>query len=227
MKNLRTRIAILVISFVSFLGVQTTANSVEGLSVGLGYTSSVFAAKGEELGKSGTSTAFQSKGTETGMFTDSTGSIFAEYGVGMVSFGVEYTLEEIQTPENTNIQQNSATMGDDITNTVKASFKDHTTIYAHVNLTENAYLKAGYVMTTAETQENLGTGGAYGDEDITGYTVGLGYQHNLDNGFFVRAEGSASDYDDVSTTNTNDSTKKIEVSDMFGVNGSIKIGKSF
>ena len=227
MKNLRTRIAILVISFVSFLGVQTTANSVEGLSVGLGYTSSVFAGTGKETSTSGVNTVRTTGDQETGIFTDSTGSIFAEYGVGMVSFGIEYTLEDIKTPENTNVQQDSATSGTDITNTVKVSFKDHTSIYANLNLTENAYLKAGYVMTTAATQENLGTGGAYGDEDISGYTVGIGYQHNLDNGFFVRAEGTASDYDDVSTTNSNDSTKKIEVSDMFGVNGSIKIGKTF
>ena len=56
MKNLRTRIAILVISFVSFLGVQTTANSVEGFSIGLGYTSSVFMGTGKETSTSGAAT---------------------------------------------------------------------------------------------------------------------------------------------------------------------------
>jgi len=227
MKNLRTRIAILVISFVSFLGFQTTANSVEGLSIGLGYTSSVFAGTGKETSTSGANTVRTTGNQETGIFTDSTGSIFAEYGVGMLSIGIEYNLEDIQTPENTNIQSLTATSGTEVTNTVKASFKDHTSIYAHLNFTENAYLKAGYLMTSVATEENLGTGGAYGDVDISGYTVGVGYQHNLENGFFVRAEGTASDYEDISANNSNEVDKRIDISDMYGVNGSIKIGKTF
>ena len=43
MKNLKTRLAVLAISFVSFLGIQTANSaSLEGLSVGLGYNSGAY-----------------------------------------------------------------------------------------------------------------------------------------------------------------------------------------
>ena len=120
-------------------------------------------------------------------------------------------MEDIQTPQNTNKQRTTAEAGALITNTVKASFEDHTTIYANVNITDNAYVKVGYVMADVATQESLGTGGAYPNVDTTGYTVGLGYQHTVDNGFFARIELAASDYDDVSVLNSNETDKKIEV----------------
>lgn len=228
MKNLRTRIAILVISFVSFLGVQTTANSVEGFSIGLGYTSSVFMGTGKETSTSGAATTVRNVSQEeTGLFQDSVSSAFIEYDVGMVSIGIEYNLEDIKTPENKNIQTATTTTGTQLTNTVKATFEDHTAIYANLNLTENAYLRFGYLMADVATQESLGTGGAYPNVDTTGYTVGLGYQHNVDNGFFARIEFSASDYDDVSAQNSNETDKKVEVSEMYGAHASLKIGKSF
>jgi len=227
MKNLKTRMAILVISFVSFLGIQT-ANSLEGFSVGLGYTSSGFIGKGKETSTSGGATTVRlTDHEETGAFTDTVSSAFVEYNVGMVSIGVEMNLEDIQTPENTNVQAGTSTPGTELTNTVKASFEDHTTIYANLNLTDNSYLKLGYLMTDVATQENLGTGGAYPNVDISGYTVGLGYQHSLDNGFFARVEGSVSDYEDVTANNSNETDKKISMTDMFGVSGTIKIGKTF
>ena len=91
----------------------------------------------------------------------------------------------------------------------------------------NTYLKVGYVMVDVLTQENLGTGSKYNDVDTNGITVGLGYQFNADNGVFVRAEVSATAYDDVSATSTVDSSKQVEVSDMYGAIGALKIGKSF
>ena len=227
MNNLRTKIAILVISFVSFLGIQT-ANALEGFSVGLGYTSSAFMGTGKETSTSGAATTVRNVShEETGIFQDSVSSAFVEYNLGMVSIGIEYNLDDIKTPENKNIQTASTTTGTELTNTVKATFEDHTSIYANVNFTENAYLKLGYIMTDVATQENLGTGGAYPNVDTTGYTVGLGYQHTVDNGFFARIELAASDYDDVSALNSNETDKKVEVNDMYGAHASLKIGKTF
>ena len=89
------------------------------------------------------------------------------------------------------------------------------------------YLKLGYHMVDVLTQESLGTGSKYGDTDTTGISVGLGYQYTADNGVFIRAEVSASEYDDVNATNTVDSSKTVEVTEMYGAVGSIKVGKSF
>ena len=228
MKNLKTRLAVLAISFASFLGIQTANSaSLEGLSVGVGYTSGVFMGTGKETSTSGAGTVRHTDGEETGVFQDSVSSAFVEYNVGMVSVGVEYYLEDINTPENTNSQWTSGIAGSRVNNTVKASFQDHTTIYANLNITESAYLKVGYVMVDVATEESLGTGGAYPNVDTSGYTVGVGAQYNADNGFFVRIEGTVSDYDDVSATNSNEADKKVSVSNMYGAGASLKVGKSF
>ena len=113
------------------------------------------------------------------------------------------------------------------TNTVKATFEDHTTIYANVNFTPNSYFKIGYLMTDVATEESLGTGGAYPNVDTDGYTLGLGYQYTADNGVFARVEVTGSQYDDVSATNSNESDKKVEVTSMYGASAALKIGKSF
>lgn len=226
MKNLRIRLAVLAISFVSFLGIQT-ANAVEGFSVGVAYNSAAFMGTGKETSTSGGGTKRNVDHEETGVFQDSITSAFVEVNVGVVSVGVEYHLEDLQTPENTNEQRTSVESGALQTNTARATFEDHTTIYANVNFTENAYLKVGYLMADVATNESLATGGAYPNVDTTGYTVGLGYQHTVDNGFFARIELSASDYDDITAKNSNETDKEVSVSNMYGAAASLKVGKKF
>ena len=219
MKNFKTKIAILAISFVSFLGIQT-ASALEGLSLGVGYNYSGFMGKGKETATS-SGNAVKTITEEDGAFDATVASVFAEYAVSdAVSFGVEYVAEDMETPQNTNVQ-------DTLTNTVRADFKDHTTVYANINMPFNTYLKLGYAMVDVATSESLETGGAYPDVDTTGYTVGLGYQHEAGNGMFIRAEVSASEYDNVSAQNTNETDKEITVTDMYGATASIKVGKSF
>ena len=227
MKNLRTKIAILAISFVSFLGIQS-ASAIEGLSIGVAMNKTAAMGTGKEtMTGSGAATTQKDVTEEDGAFEADVASGFVEFAVNdVLSIGVEMMAEDMTTPENKNIQ-NLDTSGTAVNNTVKATFKDHTTIYANLNMPLNTYLKVGYVMVDVLTQENLGTGSKYNDVDTNGVTVGLGYQFNADNGVFVRAEVSATAYDDVSATSTVDSNKQVEVSDMYGAIGALKIGKSF
>ena len=227
MKNLRSKIAILAISFVSFLGIQS-ASAIEGLSIGVAMNKTAAMGTGKEtMTGSGAATTQKDVTEEDGAFEADVASGFVEFAVNdVLSIGVEMMAEDMTTPENKNIQ-NLDTSGTAVNNTVKATFKDHTTIYANLNMPLNTYLKVGYVMVDVLTQENLGTGSKYNDVDTNGVTVGLGYQFNADNGVFVRAEVSATAYDDVSATSTVDSNKQVEVSDMYGAIGALKIGKSF
>ena len=225
MKNLRTKIAILAISFASFLGLQS-ASAVEGLSIGVAMNTAGFMGSGKEvMTGSGANTTQEDITEEDGAFSADVASAFVEYALNdQVSFGVEMFAEDVTTPENLNVQQAS---GSDVNNTVKATFKDHTTLYANVNMPFNTYIKLGYIMVDVATQESLGTGSAYNDVDTTGYTVGLGYQYNADNGIFARLEVSVAEYDNITAASTVDSSKEITVSDMYGAVGSFKIGKSF
>ena len=228
MKNLRKKIAILAISFVSFLGIQS-ASAVEGLSVGVAINKAGFMGSGKEtMTGSGASTTQKDVTEEDGAFEDTVASIFLEYAVtDVVSLGLERFADDVTTPENLNVQGTTGTSGGPVDNTVKATFKDHTTIYANINMPFNTYFKLGYHMVDVLTKESLGTGSKYGDVDTTGISVGLGYQYTADNGVFVRAEVTASEYDDVSSTSEVDSSKEVEVTEMYGATGSIKIGKSF
>ena len=225
MKNLRTKIAMLAISFVSFLGVQS-ASAIEGLSVGVAFNTAGFMGTGKEVMTGSAANTTQKDITEEdGAFGEDVASIFVEFSPNdQISFGVERFADDVSTPENLNVQQAS---GSDINNTVKATFKDHTTIYANINMPFNTYFKIGYHMVDINTLETLATGSKYNDVDTTGYTLGLGYQYNADNGIFARLELSASEYDDVSATSTEDSSKEVSVSNMYGAMGSLKIGKSF
>ena len=230
MKILKTKIAILAISFVSFLGIQS-ASAVEGLSIGVALNTAAFMGSGKEtMTGSGASTTQKDVTEEDGAFKeDGVASIFLEYAAtDVVSIGLERFFDDMTTPENLNVQQSgSGENGSGLNNTVKATFKDHTTLYANVNMPFGTYLKLGYHMVDVLTQESLGTGSKYGDTDTTGISVGLGYQYTADNGVFIRAEVSASEYDDVNATSTVDSSKEVEVTEMYGAVGSIKVGKSF
>jgi len=226
MKLLKTKIAILAISFVSFLGIQS-ATAVEGMSIGVAYTKAGFMGTGKETSTSGAGTV-KKLTEEDGAFEADVASAFVEYAVNdAVSFGVEMFLDDITTPQNTNLQRASVESGAVVTNTVKATFKDHTTLYANIGMPFNTYLKLGYHMVDVATQESLGTGGAYPDVDTTGYTVGLGYQYNADSGIFARVEIAVSEYDNVTAQNSNEADKEVSVVDMYGATAAFKVGKSF
>ena len=77
------------------------------------------------------------------------------------------------------------------------------------------------------TEESLGTGGAYGNDTLEGYTFGLGYNHNYGDGMFVRAEAAYIDIDGTTLTNTNDSTKSVSADGISGYGAAVSVGKSF
>ena len=113
-----------------------------------------------------------------------------------------------------------------VTNTVKVDFSNINTLYAAVNITENLYVKAGMVSVDIDTKETLGTGGAYGNTSMDGTVMGLGYNKTFDNGFFIRAEGTITDYDDVKLSDTTN-TKEIKITKVESVLAGLSIGKSF
>ena len=77
------------------------------------------------------------------------------------------------------------------------------------------------------TNETLATGGAYGNTSLDGYTIGLGYNHELDNGAFVRFETAYMDIDGATLTNTNDANKKVTAENIEGASAALSIGKAF
>ena len=155
------------------------------------------------------------------------GSIFAEMMVNdKIAIGVDYVPMALET-ESTSNTQTSTTSSPTGNNTVQIDFEDLTTVYALLFATENIYLKAGWMQVDVKTNENLATGGAYGDTSLDGYTLGLGFNNDMDNGMFVRFEAAVMDIDGATLVNKNDSTKKVTADGIEGVSASLSLGKAF
>ena len=160
------------------------------------------------------------------------GSVFAEFAPNdQIAIGVSYVPHSSDSEEAENIQnfQAPAALSGSTkkTNKVKVSFEDLVTVYALANVNENIYLKAGILQVELITKESLGTGGAYGDTTLDGYTIGIGYNMDLDDGMFVRAEAAYMDIDGATLTNTNDATKSVSADGITGYGAAVSVGKSF
>ena len=160
------------------------------------------------------------------------GSVFAEFAANdQLSFGVSYVPHSADTESTENIQNIVAPVSlptsTKKTNTVKVSFEDLVTVYALANLNDNVYLKVGYMEVDVQTNESLATGGAYGNTTLEGYTVGLGYDHDMDSGVFVRLEATYMDLEGATLTNANDSTKSVHADGIVGYGAGISIGRAF
>ncbi|MDA9701865.1 hypothetical protein N9U95_00935 [Candidatus Pelagibacter sp.] len=160
------------------------------------------------------------------------GSVFAEFAANdQIAFGVSYVPHSSDSEEAENIQnfQAPAALSSSTkkTNKVKVSFEDLVTVYALANVSENVYLKAGIMQVELITKENLETGGAYGDTTLDGYTIGIGYNMDLDDGMFVRAEAAYMDIDGVTLKNSNDATKSVSADGITGYGAAVSVGKSF
>jgi len=209
------------------MGLTTSSNaiSVEGLGIGFSVGTAGYYAEGQENtdnGKTGESMA--KKGAA---FQNDIGSVFIEYSVGPVTFGVDYHLEDISTPTATNVQFTSDSDQTNLTNTVKATFENLTTVYVAVPIWGGLYAKAGGIFVDIVTQENLETGGDYGNTDTTGFTVGLGFQHEVQNGFSVRGELLGAQYDDVEATNSNNTANSVKITEMMGASARFSLVKTF
>ena len=211
---------------------QAPAQSADvSFSVGLAGNQGGYHARGTEFIAQ---TADQSKAevtSEAGVFEDSHPSLFLEVNIGdNMSVGAEFALDDISTPTNTNakVDKTGTSAAALRTNTAKATFSDKTTVYIQARLLGGLYTKIMYHNVNLISEESLSTGGSYGDATLEGLGLGIGYQYDLDDlGVFVRAEVSASGYEDAKAVNANDVNKVITVDSMYGAEGSIRIGKTF
>ena len=115
------------------------------------------------------------------------------------------------------------------TSKVSADFSGVITFYGLVNLPMNTYLKAGIVQGDIAVNETQKSGNTYKDQDLEGYVLGFGYQHEAD-AANIRFELLGHTYDDVSADNgvaTSGNHNKITISDMIGANAQISVNRSF
>ena len=226
-----------ILGFSSLLLMVSNSNAgplenISGFSVGVSGSHAVYAATGVEK-----EDGEQIK--EYGAFTHSHGSVFVELNINdAVSVGLDWTPSEITTPQALNAQHDDLTSpadpGDESMkeNKAQVSFENHTLLYLKADTPVelkggNFYFLLGVSTVDILTEETLGTGGRYPNSDTTGVHFGLGFEKDMDNGMFIRAQVVGADYDDVEVTNANNTSVSVKAEDMIGAQASISVGKSF
>ena len=200
-------------------------------AVGISGNMGVYAATGIEDNYNDAGTSIDETTKEYGAFATEYASIFLEVGLNdVVSIGLDYVPQTLETPKNTsNDGENTKQDGSPSNvNHVEAHFEDLTTLYAKLNIPlGGTYLKLGYTQAEVISIENMSSGNSYGNDTTSGYTVGIGYDHEVSNGFSIRAELTGSDFSDVQTSNGQTNKTEIKVKDMIGARGTISLVKSF
>ena len=199
---------------------QAPAQAVDvSFSVGLAGNQGGYHARGTEYIGQTADVSMAEVTSEAGVFEDSHPSFFLELNLGdNMTVGAEFAMDDIETPQNTNIKidQTGTAAAASRTNTAKATFSDKNTVYIQARMLGGLYTKIMYHNVNVISEESLATGGAYGDATVEGLGLGIGYQHDFDDlGIFVRAEVTASAYEDVKAINTNDITKQITIDNMY------------
>ena len=223
---------------IAFLFGFTSAVNANGVNLGISVIGGVFDADGAEKftgnhvsGASSdnvTKTATEGDDVETAFYF---GSLFAEKELNdILAVGIDYVPMNLDSEETENIQRQGGIdlqKSADATNKVSVSFEDMITAYVTARSPAGVYAKVGFMQVDVVTNENLGTGGSYGDTTMDGYVIGVGYNHDMDDGTFVRLEANMMEFDDVKLTNKNDSFKSVEATGIEGYGARVSIGKSF
>src|SRR5210317_80823 len=220
-----------------FLGLfmfTTKASAELGINVGISGQLGLYAATATEFdeGTHGTTSGPDETNKESEFLALGYGSVFIEKTLGQyLLIGIDYVPSALETETNESIKNDKTTGAAEtftqVTNKVQVDFEDLTTYYIGLNLGDSgAYVKAGIVTVDVITNETLGTGSTYGNTDLDGTLIGLGYNKGFDNGLFVRAEGAYTEFDGASVTSST-TVNKITLDSLDGVTGKISIGKSF
>ena len=215
---------IIAISSIWLLTVSSAMSMEFRPSVGISGNMGVYAATGTEKNYNEAGTAVDTTTDEHGAFVAEYGSIFLEAALNdVISVGVDYVPMDFETPENTSQE------GESNEKHASARFEDLTTVYAKLNLPlGGSYLKLGYSQVDVMARSNGGgNSNTYTSDSTEGYTVGLGYNHELAGGVAVRLEVTGTDFGNVNSNNQQTNKTEIIVKDIIGARGTLSIVKSF
>ena len=213
----------------------TSANSAE-FSVGVSANGLAGYGNAKETIKG---TGAHRTSNEEALLATSFASLFAEVssdaamGLGV---GISYAPEVVDLEKETRTIQNASgdsanDSGDQI---IDGKVNDLVSIYLTLPVGDSgAYVKAGYIQATLVTEENLATGSKYENVDLTGTTIGGGYEGSLGDMAFWRAEGTYQMWDDISAKGsesnrgTADTTKNKIDAELGSVTGTLSVGMRF
>jgi opacity protein-like surface antigen len=185
-----------------------------------------------------TETVGQTRGSKSGDADFPFASIFVEYAKTMskdldLIIGLDYVPFKAEIDSKSfadNDKRTGQTAGVDGVRTAKLELKDYATLYLQptykIGGGTAVFGKVGYIHGDVKISgSNTATGSTINATDtLNGYVVGLGVQHNINKNVFVRLEGSYTDHDSVTATDSK-STKFTADSEIIA--GKLSIGYSF
>ena len=221
--------SLLISSMLVFFGF-TAANA--GASIGVSLAGGIFSASGTET-EDGENNTLNNQEMATAI-----PEVFIEVNLDRASIGLSYVPVDYSV-ESQRVDSLCATCGlgageatipttQDIgVSDAKAEFTDLITLYADVPLADTgAYAKIGVRRVSVLSKENLHTGSSYGDVDLNGYIVGLGYRADAGETFF-KVEATYSDFEDFELTASGNTANKIKGTELNGAEVRFAVGKSF
>ena len=155
-----------------------------------------------------------------------------------LGIGISYAPEVVDLEKETRTIQDTSGQGSTINDTgdqiIDGKVQDLASIYLTLPVGDTgAYVKAGYIQATLITSENLATGSKYEDVDLTGTTIGGGYEGSLGDMAFWRAEGSMQMWEDISASGsesnngTTETSKNKITAELGSVTGTLSVGMKF
>ena len=185
----------------------------------------------------------QTRGAKSGDADFPFASIFVEYAKTMnkdldIVFGLDYVpfKAEIDSKsfDDSSFEARGSTVGalasTSGTRKAKLELANYSTLYLQptykIGGGTAVYGKVGYIHGDVKISgSNTATGSTINAEDtLNGYVVGLGVQHNINKNVFVRLEGSYTDHDEVTATDSK-GTKFTADSELIAAK--LSIGYSF
>ena len=217
----------------AIIAMFTSVSAYAGPGINIGFSGQIglFAATATETdtGTHGTTTGSDEKNKESEFISLGYASLFIEKTLGDRAFlGVDYVPNALESETTETARQDKTTSNTPSTKTnkIQVDFEDLTTIYFGVNLTDNLYAKAGMMTVDVITNETMGTGSTYGNTDLDGTMLGVGYAATNDSGVFLRVEGNYLTFDGASVKSAN-GVNKITLDKLDGASAKISVGKAF
>ena len=215
-----------IITLIASVFYMTSVSADMGVNIGLSGSAGLFSATGKEV-DTGPNLTETTEDAEHGEAAFS--SIFLEKTLGdRFTVGIDWVLNDLSTDtvESRRQDKTTGTSSSNVENKIQIDFADLTTYYINFNVSENLYAKVGMATVDIITGETLGTGSTYGNTDMDGTVLGVGYNATFGNSAFIRVEGNYMDFDGASLTSST-GVNKVSLNNLDGVTGKSSIGKSF
>ena len=177
--------------------------------VGIGITGAMYS-----VDISGTETTRQSSQANKGDHSEDieVGEIFVE---AITDSGMAIGINYIPTRDmGSKSRTDSNSDGDSGTYTAKAELDNVIQIYVDTPTYSvgpaGLYAKLGIQTATILTGESLNSGSTYPDEDVFGYTIGIGAKGDLTGGMYYKAEITYTDFEDYEADSSTSPANKVE-----------------